>query len=100
MIDYNEILNQYLKEIKGTKKELFSKTKDKAVCSKRQILWLIYKSKSPLVRYKDIVGFMKKNGYETTVSNIQQGVFKARSDINQPYFEEQRKVFDKIISDV
>jgi hypothetical protein len=100
MIDYTEILNEYIKETKSTKKELFSKTKDKIICRNRQILWLIYKSKSPYVRYKDIVAFMKKHGYDTTVSNIQQGVFKARSDINQPYFEKHKEIFDKIIGDV
>ena len=100
MIGYQEVLRLYLERTGFRKKDLLEESKDRRMSERRQLLWLIIRSKSPLIRYKDIVKFMDEIGYKTTISNVQQGIKMIEKKMKSDKFREYHEIYKRFLDDV
>tara|TARA_S200002703_G_C3594276_1_gene182549 strand:+ start:214 stop:516 length:303 start_codon:yes stop_codon:yes gene_type:complete len=100
MIDFKNILNKYIERTGFAIEDIAGKSQDRRVSEKRHLLWLILRSSSPLVRYKDIVEFMGSIGHKTTVSNVQQNVKKMEMKIQVKGFRPYAKVVESVLDEI
>ena len=100
MIGYQEVLRLYLERTGFRKNDLLEESKDRRMSERRQLLWLIIRSKSPLIRYKDIVNFMDEIGYKTTISNVQQGIKMIEKKMKSDKFREYYEIYKRFLDDV